>query len=116
MKQTKKQIEAQEIENAIQTLKNIGCKDGTIIYTTIRSLAKSGMSRAISCFIVTTEADGSNYIQCVDYLVGIALGLKRHKDGGLIVRGCGMDMGYKIVSDLSSVMLSDEYALKQRWL
>ena len=116
MKQTKKQIEAQEIEDAKQTLKNIGCKDGTTIYTTIRSVAKSGMSRSISCFIVTTEADGGNYIQCVDYFVGIALGLKRHKDGGLIVRGAGMDMGYKIVSDLSSVMLSDGYALKQRWL
>ena len=116
MKQTKKQIEAQEIEDAIQALKSIGCKDGTIIYTTIRSFSKSGMSRAISCFIVTTEADGSNYIQCVDYLVGIALGLKRHKDGGLIVRGAGMDMGYKIVSDLSRAMLSDGYALKQRWL
>ena len=116
MKQTKKQIEAQEIADAIQALKSIGCKDGTTIYTTIRSFAKSGMSRTISCFIVTTETDGSNHIQCVDYLVGIALGLKRHKDGGLIVRGTGMDMGYKIVSDLSSVMLSDGYALKQRYL
>ena len=116
MKQTKKQIEAREIADAIHALKSIGCKDGTTIYTTVRSVAKSGMSRAISCFIITTEADGSNYIQCVDCFVGIALELKRHKDGGLIVRGAGMDMGYKIVSDLSSVMLSDGYALKQRWL
>ena len=116
MKQTKKQIEAQEKAGAIQELKKLGCKDGTIIYTTIRSLAKSGTSRAISCFIVTTEAGGSNDIQCVDYFVGIALGLKRHKHGGLIVHGAGMDMGYKIVSDLSSVTLSDGGALKHRWL
>ena len=116
MKQTKKQIEAQEIAEAIQVLKYFGCKDGATIYTTVRSVAKSGMSRAISCFIIATEADGSNYIQVIDYFVGIALGLKHHKDGGLIVRGCGMDMGYKMVYDLSSVMLSDGYALKQRWL
>ena len=116
MKQTKKQIEAQEIAEAIQTLKSLGCEDGTTIYTTIRSVTKSGMSRAISCFIITTEEDGSNYIQNINYFVGISLGLKRHKDGGLIVRGCGMDMGYKIVSDLSHLIMSDEYALKQRWL
>ena len=116
MKQTKKQIEAQEIAEAIQALKNFGCENGATIYTTTRSVAKSGMSRAISFFIIVTEADGSNYIQGVDYLVGVALGLKRHKDGGYIVRGCGMDMGYKTVADLSSVMLLDEYALKQRWI
>ena len=116
MKQTKKQTEAQEIAEAIHVLKNMGCENGVTIYTTIRSVAKSGMSRAISCFIITTEADGSNYIQSIDYFVGIILGLKRHKEGGLIVRGCGMDMGYKIVHDLASEMLSDGYALKQRWL
>ena len=116
MEQTKKQIEAQEIAEAIQALKNLGCEDGATIYTTVRSVAKSGMSRAISCFIIATEADGSKYIQSIDYFAGIALGLKRHKDGGLIIRGCGMDMGYKIVYDLASVVLSDGYALKQRWL
>ena len=116
MKQTKKQIEAQEIAEAIQALNNFGCEDGTTIYTTVRSVAKSGMSRAISCFIIATEADGSQYIQSIDYFIGIALGLKRHKDGGLIVRGCGMDMGYKIVSDLSHLIMADEYALKHRWL
>ena len=110
---TKKQIEAQEIADAIQALKNFGCENGATIYTTTRSVAKSGTSRAISFFIISTEADGSNYIQGVDYLVGVALGLKRHKDGGYVVRGCGMDMGYKTVSDLASVM---EYALKQRWI
>ena len=116
MKQTKKQIEAQEIADAIQALKNLGCENGTTIYTTIRSVAKSGMSRAISCFIIATEEDGSNYIQSIDYFVGIILGLKRHKDGGLIVRGSGMDMGFGIVYDLASEMFSDGYALKQRWL
>ena len=116
MKQTKKQIEAQEIAEAIQVLQNLGCKEGTTIYTSIRSVAKSGMSRAISCFIVATEADGSNYISNIDYFVGIILGLKHHKEGGLIIRGCGMDMGFAIVYNLSSEMLSDGYALKQRWL
>ena len=116
MKQTKKQIEAQEIADAIHALKNLGCEDGTTIYTTIRSVAKSGMSRAISCFIIVTDSDGSNYIQSIDYFVGIALGLKRHKDGGVIVSGSGMDMGYKIVSELSHLIIADEYALKQRWL
>ena len=116
MKQTKKQIEAQEIAEAIQVLQNLGCENGTTIYTSIRSVAKSGMSRAISCFIVATEADGSNYISNIDYFVGIILGLKHHKEGGLIIRGCGMDMGFAIVYNLSSEMLSDGYALKQRWL
>jgi hypothetical protein len=44
------------------------------------------------------------------------LGLKRAKSQGLIVQGCGMDMGFHVVSNLAYRLFGAEKALKHDWI
>ena len=71
---------------------------GATLYTTVNSVARSGMSRTISCFIVGSNGDIMN----VSGYVAFALGYRRNeKTGGVVVGGCGMDMGFHIANSLS---------------
>jgi hypothetical protein len=65
------------------------------IYTVIRHVSSSGMQREISIKMI----DAGRIIH-LDWLVGKALGLKQGKHNGLVVRGCGMDMGFHIVHNI----------------
>jgi hypothetical protein len=89
-----------ERDEAIGKLRKI-CKPGTRIYTVVRHVAKSGMSRHIS-LLVADCTDKDRPINDITWYVGRALGYRRHdRDGGLIVGGCGMDMGFHLVHSLS---------------
>lgn len=92
---TKKQQAELERVNVFEQLSEI-CKPGTTIYTILRHVSRSGMCRHITFHIIR-----DNYVQNITYWVGAVLGLRQHKDGGLIVGGCGMDMGYHVVNSLS---------------
>lgn len=92
---------------------------GDTIYTVLRQVSRSGMSRRIDLYKLV---DGDAV-----YLSGYAasiLGDKLHKDGGVIVAGCGMDMGFHLVQNLSIALFCEPgkythdgaYALKHRWL
>lgn len=98
------------------------CAPGTTVYCVLRSVAPSGMSRRISFFVAR---DGS--IRDITHAVaesGSASSL--HRDGGLLVKGCGMDMGFSEVYNLSARLYpegnplvpgdSGGYALKHQWL
>lgn len=100
---------------------------GTKIYTICDSVAKSGMSRKIRCFVVR-----DNQIADITYTVSVVTGIKI--DGGsLRVSGCGMDMGFHIVYTLGACLWPEGtdkphgkrngeddsaggYALKHSWL
>jgi hypothetical protein len=50
-------------------------------------------------------------------MASLATGFRLNKNGnGLVVGGCGMDMGFHAVYTLSRILYNDGYALKQRWL
>jgi hypothetical protein len=52
------------------------------------------------------------------YLSGFAAivtGDKLHHSGGIVVNGCGMDMGFHLVSVLSWSLYGAEGTLKQEW-
>lgn len=87
-------------ENAVKKLREY-CTPGTKVYTALKKVSSSGMSRHISLYVATLDA-GKPAIQDITYLVARALDYRRdEKDGGLIVGGCGMDMGYHLVNSLS---------------
>ena len=45
------------------------------------------------------------------------LGYKPNKHwDSIVVRGCGMDMGYHVVHNLSHALFGEGYNLKHRWL
>lgn len=71
---------------------------GTRVYTKLISVSRSGMSRVISVHVVI---DG--VIVNITHHVARAIDYTLTKSGpiGLKVPGCGMDMGYHVVHNLS---------------
>lgn len=83
---------------------------GSTVYTVLRSVARSGMSRNIDVY----------YLECVDgkvekhwlssrvaKAIGETFNTKRDC---LRVSGCGMDMGFHVVYNLSRVLFSGGHA------
>lgn len=101
---------------------------GAKVYCILRSVSASGMSRAISLY-VKSAGDMRN----IDSLIADALGYKLAKQTGVLVSGCGMDMGFLLVDSLGCALWPDGigtphssrngtpdtdggYALKHVWL
>jgi len=103
-------------------------RDGDTVYTVLNHVSSSGMSRRISCFIAVPDTNNCNngrpYIQNISYYVARALDYRRNEhDGGIVIGGCGMDMGYHIVNSLEYALfginpLSDATKphLRHQWL
>lgn len=87
----------EEKEQAIVRLRDI-YKPGDTVTTVIRHVSRSGMSRSISVL----GPDVEDFVEDLSYLVARALGDKvDQKNGGVIVGGCGIDMGFHLVYSLS---------------
>lgn len=86
---------------------------GTRVYTILRHVSASGMTRDIS---VVIPRDGGSILS-LDYLIERAgLGKRGPKGSGIRVTGAGMDMGYHIVYRLGHALYHDGYALDHAWL
>ena len=92
--------------------------DSVTVYTVLRRVSASGMTRAISLKV----AQGSN-VYDITYLAAQAMGEKCAEVNGhnvIKVHGVGMDMGFHLVYGLSSVLFHGQeragYVLSQRWL
>lgn len=98
-----------ELQNeAIEALKKM-LKPGDTVYHTIKSVARSGMSREISFFIVR---DGQ--IRCIDWEVSNALGLRQNdRNGAVRVSGSGMDMGFATVYSIGRKLFPDGFKLPE---
>lgn len=78
---------------------------GQTVYTVLRHVSGSGMTRHISLYVVD---DGK--IRDVTWDVGRLLGYRRNRDnGGLVVQGCGMDMGFDLVYNLGYALYPSGY-------
>lgn len=112
---------------ALETLRE-HFKPGQTVYTILRHVSSSGMSRDIS--IVTIEG---GEVRQWDYAVACVLSESLAKSEGIKVSGCGMDMGFHLVYNLGRTLWPDGtpephgtrngqpdrdggYALKHRWL
>jgi len=110
---------AQQVEqaDAIEKMR-VMFPHGSTARLVLRHVSRSGMSRSIGVI----GPDDEN----VSGLVAIALDWPRdHKNGGIKVTGCGMDMGFHLVYVLSSVLHKNNpargdndggYSIKHRWL
>lgn len=87
---------AQERLDALAELRAF-CPPGSTVYTILRSVSRSGMSRVIDLY---TIRDGEP--KCIGWLTGRALDYRMATNAeGLKVSGCGMDMGFHLVNSLS---------------
>lgn len=112
MKTSKKKTEQQE---AIARLRQ-WIKPGDTLFTILRHRAASGMLRVIDVVSIhgpRKKPDVSSY----GYNIALALGWRHdNKREGIRVSGCGMDMGFHVVYELSCVLFGNGYKLNQRWL
>ena len=93
MKHTKQEI--QEAQDRLRELLRPGDK----VYTILRHVSRSGMSRHISVKILSDGRIGD-----ISHLVATALDDRLADDGGIVVGGCGMDMGWHLIYNLSSAL------------
>jgi len=131
MTTTKEKSEQQK--KAIAFLRK-ALKPGKTVYTIVRKVSSSGMSRQISTFITQ-----KNSTIDITWYVAHALDYRRDpNNGALKVNGCGMDMGFHVVynlgrklypngfklakkqhgrnGDKSGIDTDGGYALRQEWL
>jgi len=96
-----------ERKQAIEQLRE-WIKPGDTVYTILDNVSRSGMSRAIRVVLLECH-DGQANTRHPNWAVGKALGLRHWKRNGreqdaLVVGGCGMDMGFHLVYELSHVL------------
>ncbi len=98
--------------------------EGDTVYTVLRSVSSSGMSRTISLKV----ARGGQILD-LTYFASIVLGwplVEKNGSRALRVGGCGMDMGFHTVYTLARVLFRDDfklnadavdagYSLKHQW-
>lgn len=94
---------------------------GDTVYTMVRNVSSSGMSRTMSLYIVK-----DNRLVNITYYAAHALEWPLvEKNGSRVLRvsGAGMDMGFHTVYTLSRVLFAATmpsgdagYALKQEWI
>lgn len=90
----------EQIETATEFLRKT-LKPGTQVYTNLKRVSASGMTRHISLHIANKDGN----IQDITWHVSRVLGDTINRDtGGLVVGGCGMDMGFSVVYNLSRVL------------
>lgn len=78
-------------------------KPGDTVYTVLRHVSRSGMSRRIDLY---TISDGAPVF--ITGMAAAAMGMRWDNDkGGIIVGGCGMDMGFHLVYNLSATLFPD---------
>lgn len=115
MKHTKK-----ELKEAADLLRE-WIKPGDTIYSVIDQVSSSGMSRHIQLFCIRiSKESGKPYIQRITYSAAVLLDYKQlnapgHQDC-IRISGCGMDMAWHTVSQLSYALFGDEQLLKSEIL
>lgn len=92
-----------EKQEAVRQLRE-WVKPGDTIYTTLERVSRSGMQREIRLYKIH-----DNEPQWLSGYASKALGMRRGKRDGIVVGGCGMDMGFHLVYALSHVLFPDGF-------
>jgi hypothetical protein len=119
-KTTKKEQKALDVAYAREQLLTHYVSEGDTVYTVLRSVSSSGMSRTLS---LKVAKEGK--ILDLTYYAAIVLEWPLVEVNGsraLRVGGCGMDMGFHTVYTLSRVLFREEgntkdagYSLNHAW-
>lgn len=116
MKRTDKQNEA------LEQLRKL-CPKGSTVYCVLRGVSRSGMSRNIDFYVM--QDNEPRWLTGYMSAAGIVNQSRSdwEKSRGVKVHGCGMDMGFHVVNNLSMALYCPNkyehdaaYALSSRWL
>lgn len=102
---------------AIDELRKI-FPEGSTVWTRLDHVSASGIQRVISIIALKVdEATGEPYPLYPTWLAHEAgMGTVHKKHDGLIVRGCGMDMGFHLVDCMSWKLYGEGGKLHHRWI
>ena len=74
---------------------------GRAVYTKVTHVSRSGMSRSIKCYL----AQGRDNLTDITWYVARATSSRvDNNHGGIVIGGCGMDMGYALVYNLGRTL------------
>lgn len=90
-------------EKALETLKEM-LKPGDTIYTKMVHRSRSGIYRVIDLYVIR-----DNKPLRLSYFAGILLEGYDRKHEGAKAGGCGMDMGFHLVSNLGYLLFPDGF-------
>ena len=102
---TKKEKKQASEEAKIFLKKNI--KENEVIYYVVTHVSQSGMHRHIKFFYY----DGERNYNLSGYFSDL-LDYKWIENGSIGVGGCGMDMGFHVISQVASTLFDDYKKLK----
>ena len=109
-KVSKKAQKALDVAYAREQLLTHYLKEGSTVYTVLRSVSSSGMSRTLS---LKVASEGK--ILDLTYYAGTVLDwpiVEVNGSRALRVGGCGLDMGFHTVYTLSSILFREEGSTK----
>ena len=92
-----------EVEESLARLRE-WIKPGDTVYTILRHRSSSGMSREIGVALISNDKERGVVDLHPNYAVARVLGARMGKRDGVIMGGCGMDMGFHLVYSLASVL------------
>ena len=100
-----------EKEELREELKNYFPKGSTAL-TMVKKVSPSGMYRNISVHIIKGDR-----LLNLSYSVAKFIGWTyKDKTNAVGVGGCGMDMGFHVVSTLAALLHDDYKTIKQEWI
>jgi len=105
---------AKDVTSARETFARYDLKPGDTVYTVLRHVSASGMQRAIDLYIIR-----DNMPLRLTWLVAVVLDMTySRKREGLVVNGCGMDMGWHVVYELSYALFGTarDGQLRHEWI
>lgn len=84
-------------------------KPGDAVYSLVRSVSSSGMSRTISFYVALIDGTGRPYMRNIDALMSDACAIREAKGPGLMFGGCGMDMAFSGVYSLGRALFPEGF-------
>jgi hypothetical protein len=104
---SKKEQKKEDFAWAKKQLLGYYLEEGATVYTVLRSVSSSGMSRTISLKV----AKGGKILDLTYYASVVLEWPLVEKNGSRAIRvgGCGMDMGFHTVYSLARVLFGDKY-------
>ena len=85
-------------------------KPGSTVYTVLRHVSRSGMSRRIDLYAMVCDEKGGSHMAYLSHAAAVVMGDSRPNDG-IRVGGCGMDMGFHLVYNLGHTLYPNGFKL-----
>lgn len=104
---TKKDVEAEQRAEAVETLRKLGVVADAEVTAIVVNVSRSGMRRTVRLFVATTSTEHGvtrAHVEDITLLAARAMGDKCDKHGDLVIPGCGTDVRFLSVYNLSQAM------------